>query len=137
MNIVKASEEFKFQFSPESFVSPTFYCFNYKNKEDFINYVKNKINKFPYLLYFDGGNNLLYLDNEQSKQLFINCLGTYYDNFNKSEYEKTFNGIVELLDIFNPELRKSVLKELSNYNYVSDRKIDENDILDDILDIEL
>lgn len=130
MNIIKASEEFKFQFSPEGFVSPTFYCFNYKNKEDFINNVKNKINKFPYLLYFDGGDNLLYLDNEQSKQLFINCLGTYYDNFNKSEYEKTFNKIVELLDVFNPELRKSVLKELSNYNYVSDRKIDENDILD-------
>lgn len=130
MNIIKASEEFKFQFSPEGFVSPTFYCFNYKNKEDFINRVKNKINKFPYLLYFDGGDNLLYLDNEQSKQLFINCLGTYYDNFNKSEYEKTFNRIVELLDVFNPELRKSVLKELSNYNYVSDRKIDENDILD-------
>lgn len=130
MNIIKASEEFKFQFSPEGFVSPTFYCFNYKNKEDFINHVKNKINKFPYLLYFDGGDNLLYLNNEQSKQLFINCLGTYYDNFNKSEYEKTFNRIVELLDIFNPELRKSVLKELSNYNYVSDRKIDENDILD-------
>lgn len=130
MNIIKASEEFKFQFSPEGFISPTFYCFNYKNKEDFINNVKNKINKFPYLLYFDGGDNLLYLDNEQSKQLFINCLGTYYDNFNKSEYEKTFNRIVELLDIFNPELRKSVLKELSNYNYVSDRKIDENDILD-------
>ena len=64
------------------------------------------------------------MDNEQSKQLFINCLGTYYDNFNKSEYEKTFNRIVELLDVFNPELRKSVLKELSNYNYVSDRKID-------------
>lgn len=124
MNIIKASEEFKFQFSPEGFVSPTFYCFNYKNKEDFINNVKNKINKFPYLLYFDGGDNLLYLDNEQSKQLFINCLGTYYDNFNKSEYEKTFNRIVELLDVFNPELRKSVLKELSNYNYVSDRKID-------------
>lgn len=130
MNIIKASEEFKFQFSPEGFISPTFYCFNYKNKEDFINNVKNKINKFPYLLYFDGGDNLLYLNNEQSKQLFINCLGTYYDNFNKSEYEKTFNRIVELLDIFNPELRKSVLKELSNYNYVSDRKIDENDILD-------
>lgn len=130
MNIIKASEEFKFQFSPEGFISPTFYCFNYKNKEDFINNVKNKINKFPYLLYFDGGDNLLYLDNEQSKQLFINCLGTYYDNFNKSEYEKTFNRIVELLDVFNPELRKSVLKELSNYNYVSDRKIDENDILD-------
>lgn len=130
MNIIKASEEFKFQFSPEGFVSPTFYCFNYKNKEDFINHVKNKINKFPYLLYFDGGDNLLYLDDEQSKQLFINCLGTYYDNFNKSEYEKTFNRIVELLDVFNPELRKSVLKELSNYNYVSDRKIDENDILD-------
>lgn len=124
MNIIKASEEFKFQFSPEGFISPTFYCFNYKNKEDFINNVKNKINKFPYLLYFDGGDNLLYLDNEQSKQLFINCLGTYYDNFNKSEYEKTFNRIVELLDVFNPELRKSVLKELSNYNYVSDRKID-------------
>ena len=124
MNIIKASEEFKFQFSPEGFVSPTFYCFNYKNKEDFINNVKNKINKFPYLLYFDGGDNLLYLDNEQLKQLFINCLGTYYDNFNKSEYEKTFNRIVELLDVFNPELRKSVLKELSNYNYVSDRKID-------------
>ena len=124
MNIIKASEEFKFQFSPEGFVSPTFYCFNYKNKEDFINNVKNKINKFPYLLYFDGGDNLLYLDNEQSKQLFINCLGTYYDNFNKSEYEKTFNRIVELLDVFNPELRKSVLKELYNYNYVSDRKID-------------
>lgn len=130
MNIIKASEEFKFQFSPEGFISPTFYCFNYKNKEDFINNVKNKINKFPYLLYFDGGDNLLYLDDEQSKQLFINCLGTYYDNFNKSEYEKTFNRIVELLDVFNPELRKSVLKELSNYNYVSDRKIDENDILD-------
>ena len=124
MSIIKASEEFKFQFSPEGFVSPTFYCFNYKNKEDFINNVKNKINKFPYLLYFDGGDNLLYLDNEQLKQLFINCLGTYYDNFNKSEYEKTFNRIVELLDVFNPELRKSVLKELSNYNYVSDRKID-------------
>ena len=124
MNIIKASEEFKFQISPEGFVSPTFYCFNYKNKEDFINNVKNKINKFPYLLYFDGGDNLLYLDNEQLKQLFINCLGTYYDNFNKSEYEKTFNRIVELLDVFNPELRKSVLKELSNYNYVSDRKID-------------
>ena len=124
MNIIKASEEFKFQFSPEGFISPTFYCFNYKNKEDFINNVKNKINKFPYLLYFDGGDNLLYLDNEQSKQLFINCLGTYYDNFNKSEYEKTFNRIVELLDVFNPELRKSVLKELSNCNYVSDRKID-------------
>lgn len=130
MNIIKASEEFKFQFSPEGFVSPTFYCFNYKNKEDFINHVKNRINKFPYLLYFDGGENLLYLDNEQSKQLFINCLGTYYDNFNKSEYEKTFNRIVELLDSFNPELRKSVLKELSNYNYISDRKMDENDILD-------
>ena len=130
MNIIKASEEFKFQFSPEGFVSPTFYCFNYKNREDFINHVKNRISKFPYLLYFDGGENLLYLDNEQSKQLFINCLGTYYDNFNKSEYEKTFNRIVELLDIFNPELRKSVLKELSNYNYISDRKIDENDILD-------
>ena len=100
MNIIKASEEFKFQFSPEGFVSPTFYCFNYKNKEDFINNVKNKINKFPYLLYFDGGDNLLYLDNEQLKQLFINCLGTYYDNFNKSEYEKTFNRIVELLDVF-------------------------------------
>lgn len=130
MNIIKASEEFKFQFSPEGFISPTFYCFNYKNREDFINHVKNRISKFPYLLYFDGGENLLYLDNEQSKQLFINCLGTYYDNFNKSEYEKTFNRIVELLDIFNPELRKSVLKELFNYNYVSDRKIDENDILD-------
>lgn len=130
MNIIKASEEFKFQFSPEGFISPTFYCFNYKNKEDFINNVKNKINKFPYLLYFDGGDNLLYLNNEQSKQLFINCLGTYYDNFNKSEYEKTFNRIVELLDVFNPELRKFVLKELSNYNYVSDRKINENDILD-------
>ena len=129
MNIIKASEEFKFQFSPEGFISPTFYCFNYKNREDFINHVKNRISKFPYLLYFDGGENLLYLDNEQSKQLFINCLGTYYDNFNKSEYEKTFNRIVELLDIFNPELRKSVLKELSNYNYISDRKIDENDIL--------
>ena len=130
MNIIKASEEFKFQFSPEGFVNPTFYCFNYKNKEDFINCVKNKINKFPYLLYFDGGENLLYLDNEQSKQLFISCLGSYYDNFHKSEYEKTFNRIVELLDVFNPELRKFVLKELSNYNYVSDRKIDENNILD-------
>lgn len=130
MNIIKASEEFKFQFSPEGFVNPTFYCFNYKNKEDFINRVKNKINEFPYLLYFDGGENLLYLDNEQSKQLFINCLSSYYDNFHKYEYEKTFNRIVELLDVFNPELRKSVLKELSNYNYVSDRKIDENDILD-------
>lgn len=131
MDIIKASEEFKFQISPEGFVSPTFYCPNFDTKESFINYVKNKIEKFPYLLYFDGGDNLLYLDDEESKQLFIDCLGTYYDNFHKSEYEKTFNRIVELLDTFSPKLRKSVLKELSEYNYVSDRGVE------DILDVEL
>lgn len=134
MNIIKASEEFKFQFSPEGFVKPTFYCYNYNSKEDFINHVENKINEFPFLLYFDGGENLLYLDNEQSKQLFINCLGTYYDNFYKSEYERTFNNIVELLDTFNPKLRESVLKELSNHKFVSDRALDEKDIqLEDLL----
>ena len=113
MNIIKASEEFKFQISPEGFVSPTFYCHNFDTKESFINHVKNKIEKFPYLLYFDGGDNLLYLDDEQSKELFIGCLSTYYDNFHKKELEKN----LKILSTFTPKLRESIIKELSNYKF--------------------
>ena len=117
MNIIKASEEFKFQISPEGFVSPTFYCHNFNTKESFINHVENKIKEFPYLLYFDGGYDLLYLDDEQSKKLFIGCLGTYYDNFHKRELEKKFKNLIEILSTFTPKLRESIIKELSNYKF--------------------
>ena len=117
MNIIRASEEFKFQVSPEGFISPTFYCFNYKSKEEFINHVKKKIQEFPYLLYFDGGECLLHLNDEQSKQLFFDCLDDYYDNFYIKDYEKTFREIIRLLSKFTPELREKTLKKLSNYQF--------------------
>lgn len=117
MRIIKASEDIKFQISPRGFISPTFYVFNYRNKVEFITNVKEKIEEFPYLLCFDGGESLLHLDDNESKQLFFSCLESYYDDFAESDYEKTFNDIIKLLYKFNPNLREKVIKELSNYKF--------------------
>ena len=57
------------------------------------------------------------LSNKQSKELFIGCLGTYYDNFHKKEFERKFKNLIEILSTFTPKLRESVIKELSNYKF--------------------
>jgi len=129
MNIIKASGEFKFQLCPQGYVSPTFKCFNFNSKEEFIGEVHKKIEEFPYLLAFDGGECLLYLDNEDSKQLFYDCLSTYWDNYSEKELNNAIKNIIKYFKEIPINKRELILKELE--------KLCEKDHSPDYLNIEL
>lgn len=132
MNIIKANDEFKFQLSPEGFVSPTFKC-DFCTKEEFIEKVHNQIERHPYLLYFDGGDNLLYLDTEESKQLFYDCLESYYNHYKNSETHKVVNNILCELGKIPENKRITILKYVQK---ILDKKVPDY-IVPDYLNIEL
>lgn len=132
MNVIKASKEFKFQLSPEGFVRPTFNC-DFCTKKEFIEKVHNQIEKHPYLLYFDGGDNLLYLDTEESKQLFYDCLEGYYNYHKNTETHNVVNKILcELGKI--PENKRIIV--LNYVQKILDKKVPDY-IVPDYLNIEL
>ena len=112
MTILKASKEFRFQLCPQGYISPTFKCLNYNSKEEFIEEVHKKIEEFPYLLAFEGEECLLHLDNEDSKQLFYDCLENYWNNYSETELNNSIKNILKYLKKIPINKRKLVIKEL-------------------------